>query len=914
MYRQAGTARAKTLAQTASDHRRRAVLTMVLCAAAWSGSLFAATGPPVKKQFNVEAQPLKKAVVLWSLQADVPFLLDIDPLTSPSSSAVKGALTAEEALTQLLVGTHMTYSVLPDGRVNIRAEATKAETNRTTDRQTSSQQMRDRSRSEEKVPIRLTEVVVTGTNIPESVPVGVQVTVLTAEDIRSRGYPTIDHVLQTLSEFTRGGMSGESADARLSPGPRASSNITFAATANLRAVGPAATLVLVNGRRVVPSAQGFIDLSLISIDDVERIEILKDGASAIYGTDAIAGVVNIILKQDFDGHQTQARYAATTPSGQQAVSASHLFGRMWAEGGMVANASYMNRTPLTVDERRCTRDVPRPEAIYPSDKQLSVRLAAHHQLTPPVELQGEITHARIERYAQGWQSLGHLEFPIGMDRTLAGLGALYSSGTGWRLAANGYWSREDTSFSFRSFAPGSRTWDVAGSQVQHLTQELWVANVAASRPIAERAAGEWVLAVGTEHRDEGYRRELRSPTRGRERAERTVDAAYAELQVPVFSEAYNVTGAQALTLSFASRFERYSDIGSTANPKFAISWLLTTSLEAHATLGWSTRAPTMGEEFSSSARGTNDQVGIYAFQSADGSGVQPVAVLSGSDGLRAETARHWTAGITLQPERLTGWRFDVTYFDVNYSDRIIGPAWDVAALSNPDLQSFIRRYDTPAELQAALVGQTGDGLSFVDRTGEGYSSGAFGPNPEDRSTIYFDARLRNISVLRTDGVDAEASYSHGDRQTGAFELKVTGTYTNTLETVVAPGARRVNSLATTGYPARWKLAAMATYAQEEGWGAMLAWRLTDSYTDTSSADHHRVRSSMTVDAQLSYTFSDARKSFLDGLSARLSVSNVFDETPPDIDGSIANRWARYDTANAEPLGRQVSLELTKPWK
>ncbi|WP_251274380.1 TonB-dependent receptor plug domain-containing protein, partial [Enterobacter hormaechei] len=68
------------------------------------------------------------------------------------------------------------------------------------------------------------------------------------------------------------------------------------------------TLVLVNGKRWSTSLAGFTDMSTIPTSLIERIEVLKDGASAIYGSDAISGVVNIILRKNFDGAEASAYY------------------------------------------------------------------------------------------------------------------------------------------------------------------------------------------------------------------------------------------------------------------------------------------------------------------------------------------------------------------------------------------------------------------------------------------------------------------------------------------------------------------------------------------------------------------------------------------------------------------------------
>ena len=88
------------------------------------------------------------------------------------------------------------------------------------------------------------------------------------------------------------------------------------ARVNLRGLGSNRTLVLVNGRRMIASGTGAassVDLNTIPVSMIQRVEVLKDGASAVYGTDAIAGVVNVILKRDFEGFEMNVQ---TGMSGQ----------------------------------------------------------------------------------------------------------------------------------------------------------------------------------------------------------------------------------------------------------------------------------------------------------------------------------------------------------------------------------------------------------------------------------------------------------------------------------------------------------------------------------------------------------------------------------------------------------------------
>ena len=145
---------------------------------------------------------------------------------------------------------------------------------------------------------KLERVEVTGSNIKRTDTEGVApVEVITREDILRTGKPNIAEVLRNLPVNT-GGSYNEQAGNSFAPG---------ASGISLRGLGQKATLVLINGRRtaVYGFAQNiqdsFVDLNSIPVSAVERVEILKDGASAIYGSEAIAGVVNIILRKDYQG-------------------------------------------------------------------------------------------------------------------------------------------------------------------------------------------------------------------------------------------------------------------------------------------------------------------------------------------------------------------------------------------------------------------------------------------------------------------------------------------------------------------------------------------------------------------------------------------------------------------------------------
>ncbi|UGQ47367.1 TonB-dependent receptor [Massilia endophytica] len=146
-------------------------------------------------------------------------------------------------------------------------------------------------------------VEITGTNIRRAqAETASPVQTLNRADLEKSGRTTVAELLQTLAVDNQGSV------------PTTFGN-GFAAGASgisLRGLGAASTLVLLNGRRVAPygladdGQKVFADLNIIPMDAVERVEILKDGASAIYGSDAIAGVVNVILRKDFQGTTVRA--------------------------------------------------------------------------------------------------------------------------------------------------------------------------------------------------------------------------------------------------------------------------------------------------------------------------------------------------------------------------------------------------------------------------------------------------------------------------------------------------------------------------------------------------------------------------------------------------------------------------------
>lgn len=201
----------------------------------------------------------------------------------------------------------------------------------------------------------LDAVVVTGSNIKRSDTAGPNpVQVVTREEIERTGKSTLTDVLRSLSAN-----AGNSYDEQYTGSFSAGS-----ASIGLRGLSPKNTLVLVNGYRVanfgfaLNTQDTFVDLNALPISAVERIEVLKDGASAVYGSDAIAGVVNIILRRNFQGIEVGGAVGGATRGGLDEQKANLLlgFGDLEQQGwNVLFGLDLLKRERLDADERAFTR-------------------------------------------------------------------------------------------------------------------------------------------------------------------------------------------------------------------------------------------------------------------------------------------------------------------------------------------------------------------------------------------------------------------------------------------------------------------------------------------------------------------------------------------------------------------------------
>lgn len=216
------------------------------------------------------------------------------------------------------------------------------------------------------------KVTVTGSQIKGVDLVNAQpLKVISADDIKKSNASTLSELLKDLGVF-RG---GEGSFNTSTSGALSTSTPAGMAAATLRGLGASSTLTLVNGRRIAASSfaagnVNFVDVNGIPLAAIERIEVLATGASATYGADAVAGVVNYILKNDYDGAEVTLSYADSPQSTDESKKGiSVTFGRSTASSNVLATLDYFNRDDFKYSDRDQTSSTFFPifgAGIYPS--------------------------------------------------------------------------------------------------------------------------------------------------------------------------------------------------------------------------------------------------------------------------------------------------------------------------------------------------------------------------------------------------------------------------------------------------------------------------------------------------------------------------------------------------------------------
>lgn len=299
-------------------------------------------------QFVINAPQLAPALIQFSHQSGLAIVFSSRITRNLAAPPLTGTMDSDEALNHLLSDTILTWKLVAPRVIAVYES-------RCEEQAQSSTQCPNSELTLSKYPVYvpgLEETWIygshtTGSRIRHASHNGTApVDIISSPDIELSGAQTLGDLLKFVPA-----VAGNSASTAISNGGDGTATVT------LRGLPSSNTLVLINGRRIANDglAGESVDLNSIPPAAVERIEILKDGASAIYGSDAIAGVVNVIMKQDFHGFLAETFYGETEKGDLLTQTQTLQFGTGIPNGSFFISASFYDQEPIYSRERDVSR-------------------------------------------------------------------------------------------------------------------------------------------------------------------------------------------------------------------------------------------------------------------------------------------------------------------------------------------------------------------------------------------------------------------------------------------------------------------------------------------------------------------------------------------------------------------------------
>ncbi len=820
-----------------------------------------------RQTFDIPAQALGASLRTLSLQTGQNILAPADLVGDRKARNLKGRYTVREALTLLLAGTGL-RPLYTGGAIVIERDPAGAE--------------------------QSPDIIVTGSRI-RNAPVAAPVIRLEQRTILDQGQSTVAEAARSIPQNFGGGQN---------PGignnvPGGSGvNVGSASSINLRGLGSDATLTLINGHRLSYSAsRQAVDISTIPLGAVDRIEVVPDGASALYGSDAVAGVANIILKRDFDGVETSARLGAATEGGDFEQRYGITAGRRWTGGGVIATYEFGRTSAIDGRDRAYTQDRP-SLTLLPLMRNHSVAISGHQDLLPGLTLSLDAL------YNDRFSSTSYALDPAG-DIRVSGGHAAYSSrsfvlaptlafdpGGGWRSFLTGSYGQDHTRYDVTSYSASAATRTPGNCYCN----DAKAVELGGDGPLFRTSAGVVRLAIGAGYRTNHFVRYNGAGASTNVAHDQDSYYGYGELSVPLIGAAQSVPLVQSLSLSGAARYERYPGEGSIVTPKAGLIWTLTGDVSIKGSWGKSFRAPTLYQKYQS----RNVVLLPPSLFGGTGYAAGATALLlqGGNASLRPERATSWSATLDLHPRALDGAKLELSYFSTRYRDRIVTPITFLSqALSNPLYANRVLAGPSAAFLSQIVA----SAISFGNATGAPYDPG--------KVAVFVDNSNVNAGRQTIHGIDALLSWRRPLGPADSIGLTLDGAY---LESDQQLGAGLpVTQLAGVLFnPPHFRARGSGTWTR-----GGLALTFTGSYIggvdDTRTPTLVRVGSMTTFDLAARYRMG-RDSGVLAHTELILSLQNMFDVKPSPIATSILYD-APYDSTNQSPVGRFVSLSVTRKW-
>lgn len=734
-------------------------------------------------------------------------------------------------------------------------------------------------------------IVVTGSHI-RGAQIASPVITVGRDSIEKAGQNDLGEVARSIPQNFSGGQNPGIGTG----GGLANGNLDSSSQLNLRGLGADATLTLLNGHRL-PYGGAFagIDISAIPVAAVERLEIVPDGASAQYGSDAVAGVANIILRRDFEGLTTTARLGAASSGGYFQQGADAVAGTGWSSGHVMLAYQFAKNVAITARQRDFAASLPQGNNLYPAIRQHSAILSGRQTLGAGVEFSMDILFSdRRSRTiggnltAAGWQR--QVFSPTARSFSIAPEVAIELGGD-WVARASIVYGKSDSRY-HTTFEPttGPRSLTEGCFCNSAFNAELLFDGSLFTLP-----GGDVRVGFGGGYRSNAlrYSRFQNGVSVGPFDISRDSHFFFGEANIPLVGPAQQRDLVNRLTATAAVRYEDYPGMGRVTTPKLGLVYEPAPNITIKSSWGRSFKAPTLYQQY----------VGYETYLlPASAYGAAPTGTIvytsGGNPSLRPERAKSWTVGATFEPTPAL--RLWASYFDIRYRDRVTRPvAGSIgSAFSDPGYATLIDRDPSAAELTDLIEGSLYGLTNFADEAYDPASVAAL-----------LDNRNRNVARQTIEGVDLGASYR---LEVGSdYRLDVSGSLTYLKSEQKLADALPSSQLAGTIFnPPHWRGRAGLSW-QGPGYTISAFGNYIGKLADRRFATVTTLPSALTLDltAQIAVGAAPGRPSAFD---LTLVINNLFNDRPPGIRTNGPSDTP-YDSTNYSPIGRFLGLKISRTW-
>jgi outer membrane receptor protein involved in Fe transport len=842
-----------------------------LCAA-----MTPAAAQDAQRHYDLPAQSLGEGLRAIAQANGYQLVADPSALDGRRSPAIQGEFTVDEAIIALLARSGLDAEVRGQTIILRGREAPSREA------------------VADATDIQLS---VTGSRIRGATPTS-PVLSASREKIAERGHTDLGSFARSIPQNYNGGQN----PGVVSGSQNGSENTTSSSALNLRGLGADATLTLLNGHRVAYDAvsQG-IDISAIPLAAVDRIEVVADGASALYGSDAVGGVANIILRRDFDGLETSVRIGGATDGGAFQQQYSVVTGQRWSTGGFMFAGDFNKATDITAGQRSYTRGVVNPElTILPPSRQWSAVLAGHQALGEQIELgidahynrhksrfslpngsgtnldSGATAHPDVESYSISPSVTFHLP-------------------AGWEMIARATRAVSDSGIKVEVFNAGDRLF---ANDVRY-RNDLWSAEFSAEGALFSLPGGDARVALGGGLRSNGLEASVSrmTPTTTfsiqKYTDSQTATFAYGEMFLPLIGGANRVPLVHSLQFTGAVRYERYERIGGLATPKLGISYQPIPDLTLKTAWGKSFKAPTLSQ------LNVAPLATLYAptrYLPAPPTDRNVLQIDGGRKPLEPEKATTLTLTAEIKPTAIPGLTVEASFFDVRYKNRVTYP---IASSSQAFREEYADLIILNPTLEQVLEATASLPLGVQNMTDTPY-------DPANLAAIVYTG-YQNVARQHIKGVDGSIAYAFSAGSSD-FSIEGNASYLESDQQLSA-GQPVFEQAGSIFRPPHWRGNASA------GWKhgpvhALVAYNYIGGTNDTRAATRYKVKAFHSVDATLGWK--PEGSGIWGGWTFLLASQNLFNAKPSLI-RTTSVALPNYDATNYPATGRTVSLTLSKAW-